>query len=947
MLASVDDIYMLIQVIRVAWDVTAQQVCRNRRLLKEIKGIDEPALFLRHNHDDQMFTMDDLVLDALYDPSENGAMRERKIQGARTKLLIKPRHIKRLSVADDSDLAPDTNPIFNNDGEGLTRGLLWKKGDDKVGKWQRRWFVLKDGTFCYYKSQEDKGAALNEIAVSSFDDVEMMPEDTGERRYRFQLRTNLKNRGAFNLAADNFEQAHYWVKRLKLGVIEPSKKGFLFKQGERQGSKWKDRWFELRGTDLLYFDPVDQHEDGEMYSARQQLGTIRLADAIDIDKSVDDECQFSITVTNTASKKHRVYELKAQSIEAMDGWVGRLLKARREGRVNLETFDEEPEYSPFIEDTPYVDSRVYTMEVEDPTSRTNNGHDGRVRAPYEEPEPLPEPIFPVDEATKESEGFVFVEKGPNPYADMDFTQKASAVKVADPLLEVIRSPNDPLNQLMGLSSTYESERLQQIQAEKSKDLAEETGSENDVVNNEVPASLLASLARHQDAPEPELDDVLIIESPAMLQTIVLDPAELSSFETNTMQNRISLSGVALSRLPNGKWVLQSGTKFHEPLDERARQGKAAFKIPGDILAIYIRATQSWNVTSLRAPAAAAARGPMDTHSDPKVRTWLGRGGHAPIQRIQRAMEMLLSLYNEPLMRLANAPPLSPGGTATDSDEIRIAVEKSRRLLLDDSRNEDVGVIVRKDFCSAVANILQHGMHPTYFGGFYSTTLWTIVTYACPKPTPSSATMAAAAYRVFKDLDTNPNMGADPNRKFRTFVCAALNHHFLRDWLEALFINIELKQKFWAGGSFLRTCPPEVFSEVLFSVEPLMTMPFRLYSSFELRRQSTSRSQKSRGQSQKVRNPNDAQARTVRSASVHLERKTTVKAVEQLRPTREQARFEVAVAKYDNLAPDSVEELPFTAGDELQVLGYENDEWLICRSEHGDGLVPVNYVEVIG
>ena len=924
-----------------AWDVTAEQVCRNRRLLKEIRGIEEPALFLRHNHDDQMFTMDDPVLDALYHASEDGAMRERKNQGARTKLLIKPRHIKRLSVADDSDLAPDTNPIFNNDGEGLTRGLLWKKGDDKVGKWQRRWFVLKNGTFCYYKSQEDKGAALNEIAASSFDDVEMMPEDTGERRFRFQLRTNLKNRGAFNLAADNFEQAHYWVKRLKLAVIEPSKTGFLFKQGERQGSKWKDRWFELRGTDLLYFDPVDQHEDGEMYSARQQLGTIRLADAIDIDKSVDDECQFSITVTNSASKKHRVYELKAQSVEAMDGWVSRLLRARREGRVNLETFDEEPEYSPFLEDTPYVDSRVYAPEAEDPVGRAND-RDGRFRVPYEEPEPLPAPIFPVEEATKESEGFVFVEKGPNPYADMDFTQKASAVMVADPLLEVIRSPNDPLNQLMGLSSTYTSDRLQQIQAEKSKDAVEATGGEADVVNDEVPASLLASLARHQDAPEPELDGVLVIESPAMLQTIVLDPAELSSFETNTMQNRISLSGVELSRRPNGQWVLGVGSKFHEPLDERARQGKAAFKIPGDVLAIYTRATQGWNVTSSACPAAAAGS-PMDTHGDPKVQTWLGRGGHAPIQRIQRAMEALLSLYNEPLMRLATAPPLSPGGTAADSEENRIAVEKSRRLLLDDSRNEHVGVIVRKDFCSAVANILQHGMHPTYFGGFYSTTLWTVVTYACPKPTPSSSTAAAAAYRVFKDLDTNPNMAGDPNRKFRTFVCAALNHHFLRDWLEALYINIELKQRFWAGGSFLRTCPPELFAEVLFSIDPLMTLPFRLYSSFELRRQSTSR--KARGQSQKVRNPNHAQAR-VRSASGHLERKTTVKAVELLRPTQEHARLAVAVAKYDNLAPDSVEELPFTAGDELQVLGYENDEWMICRSEHGDGLVPVNYVEVV-
>lgn len=75
--------------------------------------------------------------------------------------------------------------------------------------------------------------------------------------------------------------------------------------------------------------------------------------------------------------------------------------------------------------------------------------------------------------------------------------------------------------------------------------------------------------------------------------------------------------------------------------------------------------------------------------------------------------------------------------------------KTRQLVLDDSRNERVGVVVRRDLCGALADVLRSGMRPSRM--FAKNTLWTLVCAASARPTATSAPYEHTAYKVMVDL----------------------------------------------------------------------------------------------------------------------------------------------------------------------------------------------------
>ena len=89
-------------------------------------------------------------------------------------------------------------------------------------------------------------------------------------------------------------------------------------------------------------------------------------------------------------------------------------------------------------------------------------------------------------------------------------------------------------------------------------------------------------------------------------------------------------------------------------------------------------------------------------------------------------------------------------------------------------------------------VIGHGLAPYRQS---KNLLWDVIIAACGKPTPTTSTPnRLAAFRVVSDLKTNPDMMNDDSVRVRSFVCAALNHQFLDEWLLDLYNNIALVQQ---------------------------------------------------------------------------------------------------------------------------------------------------------
>eukprot|EP00041_Stephanoeca_diplocostata_P036547 m.1339665 g.1339665 ORF g.1339665 m.1339665 type:complete len:1546 (-) comp24888_c0_seq3:278-4915(-) len=992
----------------IKWNVTAEEICAgiNKDLKRKLETIAEPGLFLRKNFKDILFAPDDVPLDALYYPAAENGCRERIPHGMSTKLIIKSKIMTRDTnvhgstknpqgylhkkgddmrknwkkrwfelkdtmlryyesqnnkvflgeipvsalvrvIAGQPDknyeyqfiletnldrgdyvLAADSEERMNSWMGTLRRaiveptlsGWLAKKGSGANGNWRDRWFVLRGLHLVYFETKDhtrQRGTIfLNDMAdVSKSVDVEtqfVITTTTGQRK------GGPKGRGAtYELRAGSVVEMEEWIRAIRNSSAgqRHSGSGMLIGDGQRGlqhpagGMSPDDMPEHSPFVDIDHTDTFGRNEH-RADASRDATGNNRDPNGGDFGPR---------TNRGTGSRG--------------PGSGGR----RAPGSFRSDSARDRSNSTVF---TP--SSRFHPLD----------------RAP----EALPDPLFSVTEANPHSTDFAYDDSKPNPYAGKDFTPSADKVDVS-PALRDVMSQDDALSTLgfapsVDLQASLHDTSSLQEKLTPSALEATSTNTDCTVINTDVPEGLLAALQgpvqeSSSSGPEPSLDatdTVLEVTSVAMFKALVLgrvvDNEENKGSQgssTNTTHDRIQLSGVELVLQPNGTWAKKSTSEFHERLHREHLVDKSfeCFELPGDIMCTYVFEDARWNVVG-RKPlhlrhmsnvSESTAGMPLQHKPDAVVGQWASIHGIQPIVRAQAIVEQILATYNEPLQGIVGA---SSSSSDNEREALRLALEKTRRLLLDDSRNDSIGIIVRKSLCGSIADVLRHRMRESRLGGLVKNTLWSLIQHATPRPSASSEPFEMTAYRVIKDLEKNPNMANDADIKFRSFVCAGLNHHFLCAWLDKLYHNQAVVTKFYPSNAFMMVCPEQVYSQFVLALEPLMALPFRLFTSFEIRRRSTVR-----------RRPRPSVAvavAPVRSASMYLEGSRPPPAS---RPGdhRAEPKQPVAVALYDNMQPETAEELAFAAGDTLFVVGQEDENWLLCDLGAMRGLVPMNYVEI--
>eukprot|EP00029_Vermamoeba_vermiformis_P006300 TRINITY_DN2431_c0_g1_i1.p1 TRINITY_DN2431_c0_g1~~TRINITY_DN2431_c0_g1_i1.p1 ORF type:complete len:655 (+),score=165.37 TRINITY_DN2431_c0_g1_i1:48-2012(+) len=226
-------------------------------------------------------------------------------------------------------------------------GWLTKEGK-KSGKWQMRWFVLKDHKISYYRSKlVSEPAGVIELShahvkVSSIDRVNTFEIIIPNRVYYIQTdnssdffawqevikqaihqynviyrNLNLESSGALELirqiGPNKTLQAVYEEKRQSTFVIEYS--GYLTKRGDTVKS-WKKRWFVLKDNRLAYYA---KKED------QQPKGSIPLG-GTDVKVSTEETAQRVKGCPSPAmfeiATPGRVFYIEAESTEDMEKWLG-------------------------------------------------------------------------------------------------------------------------------------------------------------------------------------------------------------------------------------------------------------------------------------------------------------------------------------------------------------------------------------------------------------------------------------------------------------------------------------------------------------------------------------------------------------------------------------------------------------------------------------------------
>jgi hypothetical protein len=338
------------------------------------------------------------------------------------------------------------------------------------------------------------------------------------------------------------------------------------------------------------------------------------------------------------------------------------------------------------------------------------------------------------------------------------------------------------------------------------------------------------------------DDNKVVEivNPSMLRMMLHSAESRSRREDGGWAPRsldhISLSGCRLVS-EGGEWHLSPKTRWHAKPPEGGEQ-KEVFVLPPNVRVTFFCDCRQWYVPDpyrRRGTGAAdlafaddEAGGtrvpvpdrPLSPKLDPAADIFLRRGGMKFLHPIEDAVKNIVAFAC---------------GTEMETDETAQEGEAAIMQRCDDSQCQHMGVLVRRDFCNALVRILAHNMYRTRLGGLVRVTVWDIIQSATPKPGAATLPEMRRAYLAMRDLETNPNMHNNVHIRVRSFICASLNHHFLEHWLMHLHSNHRLLGKHYEPISFLRLCPPASFEELLLTLNPLMMLPFRLHTVFEVSR----------------------------------------------------------------------------------------------------------------
>lgn len=614
--------------------------------------------------------------------------------------------------------------------EPTLSGFLAKKGSGANGNWRDRWFVLRGMHLVYFEAKDNnrqRGTIfLNDLAdVSKSVDVEtqfVITTTTGQRK------GGPKGRGAtYELRAGSVLEMEEWIKAIRAAAA-----------GQRHS---------VGGGDGLL-------------GVGQPDGTGQLRGSSD---AMPEHSPF-VDIDNTDSFGRNDYRAddtgSGGGAWGMGGGPGGGPPHRGGGGGSGYGYGHpsgghgngshtEAHGTPNMRDR--TNSTVFT-----PASRFH--HLDRT------PDQLPEPLFPVAEANPHSTDFAYDDSKPNPYADKDFTPSSAAKIDVNPALLAVMGGADALSTL-GFApqvdlhtSLHDATSLQHKLTPRDAtddvrdpsgtlDTAEDDADSSAVVNMDVPVGLLAALQgpipASSSGPEPSFDgdDAAIdITSVAMFKALVMgrtaEGVEDSQGDGSggSAHVRVQLSGVELVLQPKGTWAKRSTAQFHERLRREYLVGKTyvCFELPGDIMCTYIHEDAQWNVVGKKQQHAAAARPPstvsrtgsvQSQQSGAVVGQWASMHGIQPIVRAQAIVEDILRMYNEPLKGVVGAD--GGGGGEGTMEALRIAVEKTRRLLLDDSRNDNIGIIVRKSLCGSIADVLRHRMRESRLGGSVDFWCWTV------------------------------------------------------------------------------------------------------------------------------------------------------------------------------------------------------------------------------
>eukprot|EP00047_Mylnosiga_fluctuans_P005287 m.239592 g.239592 ORF g.239592 m.239592 type:complete len:1255 (-) comp13501_c0_seq1:88-3852(-) len=659
------------------------------------------------------------------------------------------------------------------------KSMLKKKGEVNQG-WQDRYCVFSNGALRYYKNMRDSDSR-GCVELTDMLAVGAVPDDTHRQSNVFFVTTKQGRR--FLFSAETPELRGEWIAVLQSSLSSgPAIRrcGYLEKRGYHN-TAWKRRWFVLRETDLLYSDTPDSTPT----SIPLDRVTASNAEGLCFDLVGD-----------------RTFNLRAESKADKDDWL-RSLQGREPDLPAPKTT-----FTRVDVDDGAAPRRLHTMAVSAPTAvpsavvrypsskapgRPANAAFSKPAVPTKtswddiEPVELPAPVIHPKESTSDSFGF-------------------GQVPLPEHIRMQMEAPDDALSKIFdhypGLKPVKENSFTNLRDRVQTLDSAVRAAA--------PPMPSEAALARLRDlsVDNPRFGGPVEVPSPATLRMLLLQPSTSAiSSAPGAPAQSIRLSGVVLHQR-NGRWALAQGEAFHAALPEAADRIEVV-PLPPGILALYNHSQRRWFVVPDNSARGSASS--SESSNDPAAIALAKSGGRKLVARLIAAAEGIMAYHSSATQR---------SGHLSNAD------------VVDDELNPAIGAMVRGDLCTALGQMLTHGLVPFRMGGLIQNTIWTVISATCPSVGPASTPAGLAAYRVVNDINKLPYMSSFPNMKFRAFIAASLNHKFLEDWLREFFNNTAVLGKYYQTSAFVRCCTPPLLEDMLLGLQPLLLLPFRLHMNFE-------------------------------------------------------------------------------------------------------------------
>ena len=167
--------------------------------------------------------------------------------------------------------------------------------------------------------------------------------------------------------------------------------------------------------------------------------------------------------------------------------------------------------------------------------------------------------------------------------------------------------------------------------------------------------------------------------------------------------------------------------------------------------------------------------------------------------------------------------------------------EAKQQLFDDKKTPAIAVLIRGRLCSAIVQILITGLKSrSSFFQIEGNSVWSIVKetlkYSDTIPACKAAFKAVEDIEILSEVTNTP---LSSSAKFRSFVCQALNNHFLELWLHAVFFDLGgaecLDNLFELESFVVFSRHPKIqplLKEMLLTLQPLDALEFKLTIDFE-------------------------------------------------------------------------------------------------------------------